>query len=612
MDRARRHLSAGDFNLTIEACHEALEANPQDAEALYLLGLAAFQRGDGESAVEHLARAVELDSSKSEYLNHLGSAYGSLERFDDALGCFEQTLVLDPESAQAHFNIGNVRRLCDQQEAAATAFQRAIELQPEYHEAHFNLGNVRLRQEKLPEAIASYEQALKVKPDYEKAQKQLLRPLREYAEQLLSQGATADAARTYGRLGVAFQALGKRDKAIAAYRYSLQLKDDVPEILVNLGVTLKYHGEIEESMRYFRRALELWPDCVEAHANLGRAYCALGDHDAGQACYERALEHNPDHANTHFSRACALLQTGDFSRGWDEYEWRWQQSGKSGEFPLPPWKGEDIQGKRLLVRAEQGLGDNIQFIRYLPLLEQRCASVVVECQPVLVKLLQDCGGVTQVVPRGEDVPPCDLYVNLLSVPRLLETIVETIPGDVPYLKPVDSLATHWSDVLGRIEGFKVGVAWQAKPTHDSRSDVTRARSFSLEKLAGLAELPHVRLINLQQKDGLDQLAEVRGSFEVIEFGSEVDTESGPFMDTAAIMKSLDLVICCDSAVGHLAGALGVPTWLALPFWPDWRWLCDRDDNPWYPAHRLFRQQSPGDWDSVFARMRSELANSPDQ
>ncbi len=607
IDEARQQYHKGNHEAAERMCRDIVAAAPENHGAHHILGLIAFKNGDANSAIASLQEAITLDETNPLYHNHLGATYGALKQFDQARQSLETAISLDADLAEAQFNLGNVLRALKQNDAAAEAFSRAVEIDEKYHEAHFNLGNLRLEQGQLVDAIGHLERAVEAKPDYGKAHRKLIRPLQDYAEQLVHIGDPSAGARTYGRLGVALQAIGKNEDAIKVYRHALQLDDQQAEIHVNLGVAQKCHGELEESIASFHRAIELLPDCLSATSNMGRSLSALGEHEQGQACYQRSLELDGDHVSTHFARACSWLQTGDFRRGWPEYEWRWQHAGYSPDYPLPQWKGEDLNGTTLLVRTEQGLGDNIQFIRYAKLLQQRGARVVVECHGPLLRLFEECTAVDAVIARNEEAPNCDLYVNLLSVPGILQTSIDAVPAEVPYIEPDATLIHSWQERLKQVDKFKIGVAWRAKPTEDGKLDVTRYRSFPLAAMAPLAALPHVQLVNLQQRDGLEQIASLPEGFNLLELGPEVDGDSGAFMDTAAILKSLDLVICCDSAVGHLAGAVGAPTWLVLPFWPDWRWTFGRDDNAWYPGHQLFRQPKPGDWDGVFANMATKLS-----
>ena len=316
---------------------------------------------------------------------------------------------------------------------------------------------------------------------------------------------------------------------------------------------------------------------------------------------------------------------GDYEQGWPEYEWRWTQPGFTRrQFTQPAWDGSDLAGRSILLYAEQGLGDTLHFIRYAPLVSQRGGKVIVECQPALVRLLKGVEGIDKLIAESSPLPPFDVQAAMFSLPAIFHTTVGTIPATVPYLHADPKLIDKWRHELnsrsrqpggtvattrsgparqaGPTGAFKVGIAWQGSPTYG----YDNLRSIPLEKFARLTQIEGVQLISLQKGPGSEQLGAVQGRFPVMDLGKQLDETSGPFMDTAAVMKNLDLVICSDTAVPHLAGALGVPVWVALPYVPDWRWLLECEDSPWYPTMRLFRQTQDGKWDDVFERIAAAL------
>jgi hypothetical protein len=290
---------------------------------------------------------------------------------------------------------------------------------------------------------------------------------------------------------------------------------------------------------------------------------------------------------------------GDFARGWPEHEWRLRCPGTSPpSFPRPAWDGAPLDGRAILLYAEHGLGDALQFIRYAPLVQERGGRVIVTCRRTLARLLATCRRVEQVVAEGEDLPAFDVYALFMALPGLFQTNLANLPAEVPYLTADPAAVAAWRRALGPAEEYQIGIAWQGNPEFGR----DHHRSFRLDQFEPLAELEGVRLYSLQVGVGREQLGEAADRFPVTDLGGRL----GDFMDTAAVVTNLDLVIAPDTAVAHLAGALGVPVWLALPFACDWRWLADRDDSPWYPTMRLFRQQRWGDWDDVFERMAGEL------
>lgn len=306
-----------------------------------------------------------------------------------------------------------------------------------------------------------------------------------------------------------------------------------------------------------------------------------------------------------------LLLRGDFPRGWPEYEWRLSAARyKRRFFARPCWDGSPLTGRTILIHAEQGLGDTLQFVRYARQLKALGGHVILECWRALAGILSRTPGIDQFIEHDAPPPPFDVHAPLLSLPGILGATVETIPFESPYVSPDETLVQHWGSELGRIADFKIGICWQG----DANYYGDCLRSIPLAQFAPLASIKGVRLISLQKGPGTKQLAESGKNIAVLDLGERLDEHSGQFEDTAAVMRHLDLVVTSDTAVAHLAGALCVPVWLALEECPDWRWLLDREDCPWYPSMRLFRQKRFGDWGEVFARIAraiSELVASPE-
>ncbi len=641
---AVQHHQSGRLQAAEQIYRKILAVEPEHADSLHLLGLIAFQVGKHELAVEYIRQAIRLQGGVALYHTSLGNALKEQGKLSEAVACHRRALQRNPNYAEAHNNLGNALSALGKLDEAVACYRRAMKLKSDFAAPHYNLGALLGQQGKLDEAVACYRRALARKADYVEAHNNLggifrdqgkleeaiacwrrvleLRPDVAQAhcnlgaalkdQEKLDEAAACcrralelrpDFAEAHNNLGSIYQEQGKLDEALACFRRALELRPAYAEAHSNLGNTLTSQGKLDEAVACCRRALELNPDYAQAYSNLANALKDQGQRDEALACCRRALELKPDLAEAHLNRSVLLLAGGDFAQGWPEYEWRWQTKGvASRRFPQPLWDGGPLAGKTLLLHAEQGLGDTIQFVRYASVARQLAAAVVVECQKPLLGLLQGCPGIDRLVGQGDDLPAFDAHAPLMSVPGLLKTGLETIPAPIPYVFPSPALLEHWRQRLSQLDGFKIGIAWQGNPKH--RSD--RLRSTALRCFAPLAEISAVCLISLQKGAGSEQLAEVRDLFAVTDLADELDQQSGPFMDTAAVMKNVDLVIAADTAAAHLAGALGVPVWVALPFAPDWRWLLDRSDSPWYPTMRLFRQKSLGDWAGVFAEMQSAL------
>jgi Tfp pilus assembly protein PilF len=456
---------------------------------------------------------------------------------------------------------------------AEEAAREVLRDDPEAAASWFVLGAARQLRGELDGAASAYREALRIRADF---------------------------AEAWSNLGLVRQAQGAADEAVGHFRRAVGLSPGFADAHNNLGIALHGLGASDEAVGHFRRAIGLRPEFANAHHNLGNALRTLGRSAEALECYDCALALAPDHPEMHLSRALLRIRTGDYARGWPEYEWRWRcPDYRLAEFARAPWDGTPLRGRTILLFADHGLGDALQFVRYAPRVRRRGGRVIVACQRPLVRLFASCPGVEQVVGDGDPLPAFDASAALMSLPALFGTTVPTVPAEVPYLHPERRCVARWRRVLGREPGLKVGVVWQG----NARYGRDHERSFRLAALEPLARVPGVRLVSLQHGPAAAQIADVSDRFPVLDLGNRL----GDFHDIAALMRSLDLVVAPDTALAHLAGALGVRTWLALAFDPDFRWLDGRDDSPWYPAHRLFRQRRPGGWDDVFGRMAATLS-----
>jgi Flp pilus assembly protein TadD len=489
-------------------------------------------------------------------------------RYDEALAALQRAIALNPAAAVYRVNLGAVYDTMNRPTEAVACYEEADRLQPGDAKCHSNWANALLKLGRAEEAEAHCRHAVRLQPDSPEA---------------------------YNNLGNVLQDLGRLDEAVTCYRQALHLRPGSAEAYTNLGNALKNLGRLDEAAESMQTALRLKPHWPEGQVNWGAALAEQGKRDEALALYDQALRLAPHCAIAHHNRALLWLLRGDFAHGWPEYEWRWQARNLTRpSFPQPCWDGSALQGRTILLYAEQGLGDTIQFARYAPLVKERGGRVVLQCQPSLLTLLSTCPGIDFLV--AHEVYAFDVQAPLLSLPGIFNTTLETIPARVPYLAADPEQVRRWRTELERCPGFRIGITWQGDRRH--RNDLRR--SVALAQFAPLAELEGVRLVSLQVGPGTEQLAEAGPRLGVIDLASRFDCSS--FTDAAAVVKGLDLVVTVDTALAHLAGALGVPVWVALPFAPDWRWLLGREDSPWYPTMRLFRHRRPGDWDDVFARI----------
>ncbi len=639
---------AGHLSQAEAIYRQVLEHNPRHADALHLLGMIALQtgqlltaeelircaikiapqsalfydslgrvlmvRGKPKEASQAYRAAIELSPQLFSSYNDLGVAMLAQGELAEAKACFQRALERNPLNPEAHYNLGTVLLELRRYDEAIASLREAITLKPEYAEAHNNLGNALAAKGQTEQAIVCYRKAISLKPDYADAYNNLGCAL---SAQGLWEEATAscrealrlkpDYAEAYNNLGNALKSQGRYEEASACYREVLRLRPDDAEVLNNLGIALVAQNCLDEAETCYQEALRLRPDYAAAHCNLGNLLVKQNRLREAVACYERALTLNPNMAVAHLNLAFTLLVQGDFRRGLAEFEWRWKTTMmEAPSFAQPRWDGSLLAGGAILLYEEQGLGDTIQFIRYAALVKERCGdkdcTVIVRCQSSLARLLARCDGVDRIVMPGDELPDFETHAPLMSLPLLLGTTLEQIPNRVPYLRADPALAQQWRE---RLQGaaFKVGICWQGNPKHQN----DRNRSFPLACFAPLAALGGLQLISLQKGAGSEQLDQIDSALrERITVLAELNGPEWDLMDTAAVLVNLDLVITPDTALAHLAGALGLRVWTALPFSPDWRWLLEREDSPWYPTMRLFRQRQPARWDEVFTRMCDEL------
>lgn len=408
-------------------------------------------------------------------------------------------------------------------------------------------------------------------------------------------------AGAFYNLGVAHQKMCQLDKAILSYEIAIGLNQSFVEAHFNLGIAYKEKEQIEEAVTCFQRVLQLKQDHAGAYYNLGNALVAQGHFDESLQFYQKAIEIDPDCAEAHWNIALIKLLTGNFQEGWRGYEWRWKLKDilTKPSFHKPLWDGSDIKGKTILLYAKQGFGDTIQFIRYTPLIAQRDANVIVECQKELISLLKNVEGVQHIIGHGESMPHFDIYCPLLSLPSIFDTTLESIPSQIPYISVDSGLVQKWHEKFKHDKSKqKIGLVWSGDPAlKDDHS-----RSCSLEIFSPLAQLDDIIFYSLQKGEASEYKNNLPHKIKLIDYTEEIKD----FSDTAAFIQNLDLIISVDTAVAHLAGALGKPVWALIPFVPDWRWLLNRNDSPWYPTMRLFRQPSRGDWEAVIAIIAKEL------
>jgi len=550
--------------------HSHKKSSPKEPAELAPRSLA---RENLHKALVHYQASCQQHPDNADAWFVLAGLYAQLGRIEDVEHCCCRVIALQGDNAAARYNLGVALQQQGKTETAISCYQELLTMQPDHAAAHANLGLLYHESKKPDKAEVHARQAIILQ---------------------------ADNAPAHNTLGLVYLDQEHYSEAVDCFRRAIRLDPGYAQGHYNLGLALLRSGDPEKAARCFQLALTLQPDNPDVLNDLGSACKAMGNYALALQHYSRAIQANPDHAEAHWNRSLVLLLTGNYAEGWKEYEWRWKSANRlPRRIAGPAWQGEPLNGCRILLYNEQGLGDGIQFIRYAPVLKALGATVIAEVPGELARVLATCTGIDQVIVQGEDLPAFDIHAPLMSLPRLLNTREETIPAGIPYLyPPQDSNA-----VISRLcedsqRGLRAGIVWAGNPQHPN----DRNRSCPARHLSSISNLPGVQLFSLQKGARAPEL-------DTIEFAGSIIDLAGhfrDFADTAQALGHLDLLITVDTSVAHLAGAMGRPVWVMLPFVPDWRWQLNRNDSPWYPSMRLFRQPRPGDWTSVIESIRKDL------
>jgi tetratricopeptide (TPR) repeat protein len=604
-----------------------LRLQPGHADALHLLGMLEHARGNATEAERLIRNAIAVQPNQPVFHGNLGLLLAAAGKLSDAVQAHRLALSLDPSSAQTLNNLGVALHLMAETDEAMDCFKRAVVLQPEYADARANLLQLLNH---APQSAAAEHAIGDVLHDAGRDVDAIICYRRAIS-------LDADFAPSHNNLANLLSDAGQLAEAIPAYLRALNLQPNSADLLSNLGNALRAAGQREPAMECYARALSLRPDHVKTHNNVGNALCEMGQWSAAVESYERALAIDPNFAETlnnlgtaleeqgHRDRAMALYQRalqlspnsisapwniallqllrGDYENGWPGYEHRWRQKKQClsfRNFPQPLLSLELLRpGMKVLLHAEQGFGDAIQFCRYAGRVAALDAEVIVECPPPLVRLFTTLRGVARIIPHGTPLPEFDLQCPFMSLPMVFSSRLEDVGAFVPYLAPDPNDVANWEKrFTDEPQAMRVGLVWAGSGKHQKDRD----RSLNLSAFSGLTDISGVRLYSLQLGEKCTQAKSPPAGMQLIDWTAHLRD----FADTAAMISQLDLVIAVDTAVAHLAGAMGKPVWILIPFQPDWRWLLDRTDSPWYASARLFRQTAPGQWDQPLAEFAQVL------
>jgi tetratricopeptide (TPR) repeat protein len=533
----------GKFNEAKAIYEKVLAIEINHFDALMFLGTLSAQTKEFTKAVDALTTALKINPNHAVCYSNRGNALKELKRLDEALASYDKAISIKPDFAGAHSNRGNVLTELTHLDEALASYDKAISIKPDYAEAFYNRGNVLTELKRLDEALASYDKAISIKPDYAEA--------------------------FYNR-GNALKVLTRLDEALASYDKAISIKSDYAEAYSNRGNTLKVLKRLDEALASYNKAISIKPDYAEAYWNLS---------------------------------LCHLLR-GNFKDGWQGYEWRWKRKDISKtagirNFPQPLWLGEQsLKDKTILLYAEQGLGDTIQFCRYVPIVEKLGAKVILEVSRPLVKLLKNLEGVNQIIAQGDTLPKFDFQCPLLSLPLAFKTSLNTIPSASQNITRDAENVTKWQTKLGEKSKRRVGLVWSSVSSFKN----DHVRSITLLELLSALPKEGFEYICLQKEIKEIDKDTLKANPQIKFFGDSLND----FTDTAELIECLDLVISTCTSVPHLSCSMGKETWLMLSYVPDWRWLLDRKDNPWYPSAKLYRQEKIGNWHGVLEKVKSDL------
>ena len=621
---------------------DILKVQPDHFDSTHNLGVIRYQQGRLAEALPLLEHAIKLDANSADAFSNYGVVVRGLGRWPEALDAFDRAIQLRPDFPEAHSNRGGVLIDLGRPEEALEAYNRAMLARRGYVDALLGRGIALTILKRFSDALVAFDRVIAIDPNHAEALTRRAGPLfefRRYKEALASCDRAiaidpANAMPHYNR-GVVLSELGHAAEAAASYQRAIAIWPNYIEALFNLSNVLELLGRLDEALAAADRCLTLAPAHYRAWNNHGNILLKLGRHADAMASYDRVFAISPDYGEAYYNKGNTLLELariteaseyyqkaaalntvhpdipfneglarlllGDLRHGFKRYEGRFQKTEHAPEirkFKQPRWTGFDIAGKRILLHDEQGLGDAIHFARYVPLVAQRGAEVILQVQASLKILLASVKGVSEVYERGARLPAFDVHQYLLSLADVFETELDSVPADVPYIAVPADRIEKWRKRLPGGKGLRVGLVWSGNPAFPGDG----MRSIGLSRLAPLLSVPGVQFVSLHHEVRAEDAPILQKFSEVVHFGAELTD----FADTAAIVSELDLVIGSDTAVIHLAGALAKPVWLLTKFSPDWRWMLDRQDNPWYPTAKLYRQPRRWDWDSVVERVRQDL------
>jgi len=544
-------------------------------EQLFQKGLALHQNGHFNEALNAYYQILKINPKHFDALQLSATLYLQCKKYTEALNLFKSALKIKSNHVPALINYGNVQFELKNYDEALKAYDKAIRLEPGNPGAYNNRGNILKDLNRLDEALKNYNAAIQLKPNYSDA---------------------------HNNRGALLNQLKKYDEAIISLNEAIKLKPNNPEVFYNLGNAKQDYSSFDEALKNYNKAIELKPNYAEAYNNRGSLLNNKKYFDEALQNYNKAIEIKPNYAEAIANKAYLKLLLGEFEEGWQLHEYRKNKKDRKKyypEFPAPLWLGDkSIEDKTLLVHSEQGLGDTLQFFRYLPMLQTlNPKEVIFHVEKPLIPLLSELNENITILDKNKNLPSFDYYCPLMSLPLAFKTSINSIPNNVPYLYVNNVKNNNWQERLGRKTKTRVGVVWSGSTHHKNDHN----RSLMLTQISSLFELPFE--FHCLQKEIRELDIETLNNIKAI---NQHQADLHDFSDTAALINQMDLIISVDTSIAHLAGALGKKVWILLPFVPDFRWLLDRNDSPWYPTAEIFRQPDIDDWDTVIKELIIKL------
>jgi tetratricopeptide (TPR) repeat protein len=630
------------FNAAIQLASSITKRFPKHQFTWKILGILFSITRRIDEAIDANKKAIDLFPGDNEAHNNLGNNYKSLRKLNEAERCYKEAIKLKPEYVDANYNMAHTLQQLQRLEEAEKFYRKVINLKPNHLEALFYLGNTLRTLNKLNEAERCYKKIINLKPDFSEAYNNLAITIQELgrlneAEKYYRKAIelNPDYIVAYNNLGIILRLQKKFNESEKIFKNLITLKPDFSEAYNNLAITIQELGRLNEAEKYYRKAIELNPDYIVAYNNLtenlketnnldeakkiaklaidlnpnhAQSYNSqatinqeLGNLNEAEKNYKKAISLDPQNAEINFNYSTLLNLKGDFKKGLEMYEWRIYDK----KFSIKPpdkslsWDGiRSIKNKKFLVYQEQGIGDTFQFFRYLNLLQQKGAEIYFKVKKNLQHFFISSSSNIKIIDSFDDYNKIDYEIPLMSLPYLFKTEVKSIPAKVPYLMASNDKMIKWGKVLNSSK-FKIGICWQG-----SKNKIDRGRSFPLLLFKDISKIPNIELISLYKGENENDYSKVK--FNLKTLGPDFDNGKNAFIDTAAVMMHCDLIITSDTAIAHLAGALGRPVWVALKYIPEWRWLLNRSDSPWYPTMTLYRQNDLNNWNSVFEKIKKDL------